>query len=58
MYEKTRQAGFGDEVKKRILTGTYVLSAGYYDAYYKKALKLRNLIYQDFVSAYKDVILY
>jgi aspartyl-tRNA(Asn)/glutamyl-tRNA(Gln) amidotransferase subunit A len=55
MYEKTRQAGFGPEVKKRILTGTYVLSAGYYDAYYKKALKLRNLIYKDFADAYKNI---
>ncbi|MBT4922038.1 MAG: Asp-tRNA(Asn)/Glu-tRNA(Gln) amidotransferase subunit GatA [Rickettsiales bacterium] len=55
MYEKTRQAGFGPEVKKRILTGTYVLSAGYYDAYYQKALKLRSLISQDFQNAYKNV---
>jgi len=55
MYEKTRQAGFGPEVKKRILTGTYVLSAGYYDAYYKKALKLRNLIHKDFIDAYQKV---
>ncbi|MBT4989167.1 MAG: Asp-tRNA(Asn)/Glu-tRNA(Gln) amidotransferase subunit GatA [Rickettsiales bacterium] len=55
MYEKTRQAGFGPEVKKRVLTGTYVLSAGYYDAYYKKALKLRNLISQDFQNAYQKV---
>ncbi len=59
MYEKTRAAGFGAEVKRRILIGTYVLSAGYYDAYYKKAQKVRALIAQDFVNAYKqcDVIL-
>ena len=55
MYEKTRQAGFGDEVKRRILTGTYVLSSGYYDAYYKKALKLRNLINQDFNNVFEQV---
>ena len=59
MYEKTRAAGFGAEVKRRILIGTYVLSAGYYDAYYKKAQKVRALIAQDFANAYKqcDVIL-
>ncbi len=59
MYEKTRAAGFGSEVKRRILIGTYVLSAGYYDAYYIKAQKLRRLIYQDFENAYKscDVLL-
>lgn len=59
MYEKTRAAGFGAEVKRRILIGTYVLSAGYYDAYYKKAQKVRTLIAQDFQSAYErcDVIL-
>ncbi len=58
-YAKTRGAGFGDEVKRRIMTGTYVLSAGYYDAYYKKAQKVRRLIRDDFVSAYEqcDVIL-
>ena len=55
MYEKTRAQGFGDEVKRRILTGTYVLSAGYFDAYYKKAQRVRNLIRQDFVEAFKKV---
>jgi aspartyl-tRNA(Asn)/glutamyl-tRNA(Gln) amidotransferase subunit A len=58
-YEKTRAEGFGREVKRRILIGTYVLSAGYYDAYYNKARKVRKLIWQDFIEAYKtcDVIL-
>jgi aspartyl-tRNA(Asn)/glutamyl-tRNA(Gln) amidotransferase subunit A len=55
MYEKTRSEGFGEEVKRRIMTGSYVLSAGYYDAYYKKALKVRNLILQDFKEAFKKV---
>jgi aspartyl-tRNA(Asn)/glutamyl-tRNA(Gln) amidotransferase subunit A len=54
MYEKTRAAGFGAEVKRRILIGTYVLSAGYYDAYYKKAQKLRSLIAQDFKKAFEQ----
>lgn len=54
MYERTRAEGFGDEVKARIMVGTYVLSAGYYDAYYIKALKLRRLIYNDFVEAFKQ----
>ena len=44
MYENTRSEGFGDEVKRRILIGTYVLSSGYYDAYYLKAQKVRQLI--------------
>ncbi len=59
MYKKTRAAGFGDEVKRRILIGTYVLSAGYYDAYYLKAQKVRTLIANDFKAAYSkcDVIL-
>jgi aspartyl-tRNA(Asn)/glutamyl-tRNA(Gln) amidotransferase subunit A len=59
MYEATRAAGFGAEVKRRILIGTYVLSAGYYDAYYLKAQKLRALIARDFTEAFKscDVIL-
>jgi len=59
MYEKTRAAGFGAEVKRRILIGTYVLSAGYYDAYYKKAQRVRALIAQDFAKAFEtcDVIL-
>jgi aspartyl-tRNA(Asn)/glutamyl-tRNA(Gln) amidotransferase subunit A len=48
MYEKTRAAGFGKEVKRRMLIGTYVLSAGYYDAYYLKAQKVRTLIKRDF----------
>ena len=55
MYEKTRALGFGAEVKRRILTGTYVLSAGYFDAYYKKAQRVRNLVLQDFREAFKKV---
>lgn len=55
MYEKTRAQGFGSEVKRRILTGTYVLSAGYYDAYYKKAQRVRNLIRQDFIESFKKI---
>ena len=55
MYVKTRAAGFGDEVKRRIFIGTYALSAGYYDAYYLKAQKVRQLIYQDFVNVFKGV---
>ena len=55
MYEKTRSEGFGDEVKRRILIGTYVLSSGYYDAYYLKAQKFRRLIKNDFDQAYKNV---
>jgi aspartyl-tRNA(Asn)/glutamyl-tRNA(Gln) amidotransferase subunit A len=54
-YYKTRDQGFGPEVKRRILTGTYVLSAGYFDAYYRKALKVRTLIKQDFEKAFQDV---
>ncbi|MDF1686054.1 MAG: aspartyl-tRNA(Asn)/glutamyl-tRNA(Gln) amidotransferase subunit A [Parvibaculaceae bacterium] len=59
MYEQTRAAGFGDEVKRRVMVGTYVLSAGYYDAYYIKAQKVRTLIAQDFAQAYEkcDVLL-
>ncbi len=59
MYEKLRSQGFGEEVKRRIMIGTYVLSHGYYDAYYLKAQKIRRLIAQDFVEAYKhcDVIM-
>ncbi len=58
MYMKTRREGFGPEVKRRIILGTYALSAGYYDAYYLKALKVRTLIRQDFTEAFKrcDVI--
>ena len=55
MYEKTRSIGFGTEVKRRIMIGTYVLSAGYYDAYYLKAQRVRSLIKQDFDSVFKDV---
>ncbi|MBK6957742.1 MAG: Asp-tRNA(Asn)/Glu-tRNA(Gln) amidotransferase subunit GatA [Nitrosomonas sp.] len=59
MYRKSRAEGFGPEVKRRILIGTYVLSHGYYDAYYIKAQKLRRLIAQDFADAYKqcDIIM-
>ncbi|WP_119459519.1 Asp-tRNA(Asn)/Glu-tRNA(Gln) amidotransferase subunit GatA [Rhodospirillaceae bacterium SYSU D60014] len=55
MYEATRAAGFGTEVKRRVLIGTYVLSAGYYDAYYLKAQRLRSLIARDFTQAFEDV---
>ncbi len=55
MYAKTRAAGFGDEVQRRIMMGTYVLSAGYYDAYYTKAQKVRTLIKGDFDEAFKNV---
>jgi len=55
MYEQTRAAGFGAEVKRRILIGTYVLSAGYYDAYYLKAQKVRTLIKKDFEDAWASV---
>ena len=55
MYEKTRSEGFGDEVKRRMMIGTYVLSSGYYDAYYLKAQKVRRLIKNDFDEAYKKV---
>jgi aspartyl-tRNA(Asn)/glutamyl-tRNA(Gln) amidotransferase subunit A len=55
MYENTRSAGFGQEVKRRILIGTYVLSAGYYDAYYLKAQKVRTLIKRDFDQAFEEV---
>lgn len=59
MYCKTRDEGFGPEVKRRIMLGTYSLSAGYYDAYYKKASQVRTLIKRDFEEAFKkcDVIL-
>ncbi|WP_282802889.1 Asp-tRNA(Asn)/Glu-tRNA(Gln) amidotransferase subunit GatA [Bombella apis] len=59
LYEATRAAGFGDEVKRRILLGTYVLSSGYYDAYYLRAQKVRTLLQRDFLKAYEtvDVIL-
>ncbi len=55
MYERTRAAGFGAEVKRRIMIGTYVLSHGYYDAYYLKAQKVRNLILRDFTEAFAKV---
>ena len=54
MYELTRSEGFGKEVKRRILIGTYVLSAGYYDAYYLKAQKVRKLIANDFIEVFSD----
>ncbi len=59
MYEKSRAQGFGEEVKRRIMIGTYVLSHGYYDAYYLQAQKIRRLIAQDFTEAYKhcDIIM-
>ena len=55
MYERSRGEGFGDEVKRRIMTGTYVLSAGYYDAYYLKAQRVRQLIAADFARAFAEV---
>ena len=55
LYKKTRGQGFGAEVKRRIMTGTYVLSAGYYDAYYLKAQKVRQLIAADYAEAFKSV---
>lgn len=55
MYARSRDEAFGDEVKRRIMMGTYALSTGYYDAYYLKAQKIRRLIKDDFVSAFKDV---
>jgi aspartyl-tRNA(Asn)/glutamyl-tRNA(Gln) amidotransferase subunit A len=55
MYRKTRAEGFGPEVKRRIMLGTYALSAGYYDAYYLKALKVRRLIHNDFAAAFQNV---
>jgi aspartyl-tRNA(Asn)/glutamyl-tRNA(Gln) amidotransferase subunit A len=58
MYKKTRSEGFGAEVKRRILIGTYALSSGYYDAYYKKASQVRTLIVEDFKKGFQkcDVI--
>lgn len=55
LYERSRSEGFGNEVKRRILIGTYVLSAGYYDAHYRQAQKIRYLIRQDFMEAFKQV---
>lgn len=54
LYKKTRQEGFGDEVKRRIMLGTYALSSWYYDAYYKKAQKVRTLIKQDFERVFEN----
>jgi aspartyl-tRNA(Asn)/glutamyl-tRNA(Gln) amidotransferase subunit A len=54
MYERTRQEGFGEEAKRRIILGTYVLSSGYYDAYYSRALKVRTLIKKDFDAIFKE----
>jgi aspartyl-tRNA(Asn)/glutamyl-tRNA(Gln) amidotransferase subunit A len=54
MYTETREAGFGQEVKRRVLIGTYALSSGYYDAYYGKAQKVRTLISRDFDAAWAD----
>ncbi|CTQ48723.1 Asp-tRNA(Asn)/Glu-tRNA(Gln) amidotransferase subunit GatA [Jannaschia donghaensis] len=56
MYEKTRAEGFGDEVQRRVMVGTYVLSAGFYDAYYNRARKVRTLIKKDFESVFADGI--
>jgi aspartyl-tRNA(Asn)/glutamyl-tRNA(Gln) amidotransferase subunit A len=55
MFRKTRDAGFGAEVKRRILLGTYALSAGYYDAYYRKAQQVRTLLTRDFLAAFAEV---
>jgi len=55
MYKRTRSEGFGEEVKRRIMVGTYALSAGYYDAYYRKAQKIRRLIKEDFDRAFEEV---
>jgi aspartyl-tRNA(Asn)/glutamyl-tRNA(Gln) amidotransferase subunit A len=54
LYKRSRGEGFGDEVKRRIMTGTYVLSAGYYDAYYLKAQQVRQVITADFARAFED----
>jgi aspartyl-tRNA(Asn)/glutamyl-tRNA(Gln) amidotransferase subunit A len=55
MYMKSRSEGFGPEVKRRIMLGTYALSSGYYDAYYIKAQKVRTLIMQEFIKAFEQV---
>ncbi len=55
LYTRTREEGFGDEVKRRILVGTYALSAGYYDAYYKKAQQVRRVIRDDFLARFDEV---
>ena len=54
-YFQVRSEGFGDEVKRRIMTGTYALSAGYYDAYYRKALQVRSVVQQDFTTVFEDI---
>ena len=54
LYKNSRSEGFGDEVKRRIMLGTYALSSGYYDAYYKKALKVRTLIKQEFDKLFDE----
>jgi aspartyl-tRNA(Asn)/glutamyl-tRNA(Gln) amidotransferase subunit A len=54
MYQETRSEGFGQEVKRRIMLGTYVLSSGYYDAYYRKAAQVRTLIKEDFEKAFQE----
>ena len=55
LYKRSRSEGFGEEVKRRIMIGTYALSAGYYDAYYRKAQKIRRLVKKDFAQAFADV---
>jgi aspartyl-tRNA(Asn)/glutamyl-tRNA(Gln) amidotransferase subunit A len=55
MYERTREEGFGEEVKRRIMIGTYALSSGYYEAYYGKAQQVRTRIVEDFRAAYEQV---
>ena len=55
LYKRSRSEGFGEEVKRRIMIGTYVLSSGFYDAYYLKAQKIRRLIQRDFMQAFQDV---
>ena len=55
MYCKSRAEGFGPEVKRRIMLGTYALSSGYYDAYYKKALQMRRVVTEDFLKAFEKV---
>ena len=55
MYKDTRSFGFGEEVKRRIILGTFILSSGYYDSFYNKALKVRRLIKNDFLKAFNDI---
>ena len=56
MYRKTRDEGFGDEVKRRIMLGTFVLSSGYYDAYYEKAQRVRSMLANDFAEAFLEEV--